>query len=88
MKRVQVCVKNGYDRSKYYDVIIDNKQTKQDAVNIIKRNLKALYISPLAFITATSIQPVDQFGKYKPGTILDGDWNSYCFGEVLIEGGE
>lgn len=37
MKKVQVCVKNGLEKTRYVDVIIDNKQTVSDAINIVKR---------------------------------------------------
>ena len=38
MKKVQVCVKNGSERTKYYDVMIDNKQTVADAIAIVKKD--------------------------------------------------
>lgn len=90
MKKVQVCVKNGSARTQYYDVIIDNKQTVADAITIVKKNSNALGISPLAYIGKglSGVQAADQHSKCKPGTILDGDWNSYCFGDVLVKGGE
>ena len=90
MKKVQVCVKNGLEKTRYVDVIIDNKQTVSDAINIVKKNSTALGISPLAYIGRgnSGVEPAGQYNKYKAGTILDGDWNSYCFGDVLVEGGK
>ena len=89
MKKVQVCVKKGSERTKYYDVMIDNKQTVADAIAIVKKNSNVLGISPLAYISRgmSGVQPADQHSKCKPGTILDGDWNSYSFGDVLVKGG-
>ena len=90
MKKVQVCVKNGLEKTRYVDVIIDNKQTVSDAINIVKKNSTALGISPLAYIGRgnSGVEPAGKYNKHKAGTILDGDWNSYCFGDVLVEGGK
>lgn len=90
MKKVQVCVKNGLEKTRYVDVIIDNKQTVSDAINIVKKNSTALGISPLAYIGRgnSGVEPAGQYNKHKAGTILDGDWNSYYFGDVLVEGGK
>lgn len=91
MKKVQICVRNNpTSKTIYYDVIIDNKQTVADAIAIVKKNSTALGISPLAYINRglSGVQCADQHSKCKPGTILDGDWNSYCFGDILVKGGK
>lgn len=90
MKKVQVCVRNGLEKTRYVDVIIDNKQTVSDAINIVKKNSATLGIGPLAYISRgnSGVEPAGQYNKHKAGTILDGDWNSYCFGDVLVEGGK
>lgn len=87
MKKVQVCVKNGYEMTKYYDVIIDNKQSATDAITIVRKNSRVLGISPLAYIGfgLNGVQMVDQYAKCKPGTIFNGD---YYFNDVLVKGGE
>lgn len=83
-------MKNGLEKTRYVDVIIDNKQTVSDAINIVKKNSTALGISPLAYIGRgnSGVESAGQYNKHKAGTILDGDWNSYCFGDVLVEGGK
>ena len=90
MKQAQVCVKDGYARSQYFNVIIDNSQTMQDAIKIVKKNLSALHIGLLAYVGAglNGVQHLDQYNKHKVGTVIDGDWNSAYFGEVLIKGGD
>lgn len=89
-KICQVCYKNGLDRTKYLDVVLDNKQTTNDAISIVKANASKLGISPLAYIGRgnAGMQSAGQYNKLKPGTILDGDWNSFNFGEILVEGGK
>lgn len=82
--------KNGYEKSRYFEVVLDNKQTINDAISIVKSNASKLGLSPLAYIGRSNVgvRPADQYNKLKPGTILDGDWNSYSFGEILVEGGK
>lgn len=84
----QVCYKNGSDRTKYLDVVLDNKQTTNDAIAIVKANASKLGISPLTYISRgnAGIQSAGQYNEFKPGTMLDGDWDSFNFREVLIEG--
>lgn len=90
MKQAQVCVKDGYARTQYFNVIIDNSQSMQDAIKIVKKNLNALHIGLLAYVGAglNGVQHLDQYNKHKAGTVIDGDWNSVYFGEVLIKGGD
>lgn len=85
MKKIQICVKRGSSRTTYYDVIVDNKQTLDDAKAIVK---KALHLTSLDYIGrgASGVQPAGQYNKFKPGTILDGDWTSYSFGDVIVKG--
>ena len=65
MKKVQVCVKNGLEKTRYVDVIIDNKQTVSDAINIVKKNSTALGISPLAYIGRgnSGVEPAGQYNN-------------------------
>jgi len=90
MKKIQICYKNGNDKTKYVDVILDNSATTNDAIALVKKNSTRLGISPLAYIGRgmSGTEYTSQYNKHKAGTILDGDWNSYSFGQVLVEGGK
>ena len=90
MKQVQICVKQGYNTTRYFDVVIDNKQGVKDAISIIKNNCYKFGFTPLAYIGLglNGVRQLDQFNKYKAGTVIDGDFNSYYFGTVLIKGGD
>lgn len=88
-KICNVIGKNGYEKSRYFDVVLDNKQTTNDAIAIVKANASKLGLSPLAYISRSNagMRSAGQYNKFKPGTILDGDWNSFSFGEILVDGG-
>ena len=50
MIKVQICISNGLERTKYFDVILNNNQPSSVAIDIVKANASKLGLSPLAYI--------------------------------------